>query len=155
MITLQSIKQKHDEISNMIAAFESYTEKKLHYPAISIELERGEKSAGLVLGKDGDPDYFLILLPDDKDDLNWQDANTWAKQQGGEKEASLPTRREQSILFGNLKEEFEERCYWSSEQHASDSDYAWYQYFGDGIQYYTSKSFTVRARAVRRILIIQ
>jgi hypothetical protein len=155
MITLQSIKQKQDEIVNMISVFETYKEQKLHYPAISIELEAGEKNAGIVLGKDGNPDYFLILLPDDKDDINWQDANTWAKKQGGEKEASLPTRREQSILFGNLKEDFEDRAYWSSEQHASRSDYAWYQTFNLGYQYCSYKSTTMRARAVRRILIIQ
>jgi hypothetical protein len=155
MITLQNIKQKQDEISNMIAAFESYTEQKLYYPEINIDLQPGEKNAGIVLGKEGEPDYFLILLPDDKNDINWQDANTWAKQQSGEKEASLPTRREQSILFGNLKEEFEERAYWSSEQHASVSCCAWYQDFINGLQIYNLKSYNMRARAVRRILIIQ
>lgn len=155
MITLKSIKQKHEEIGAMIAAFESYKEEKITYPAITLELDAGEKNAGIVLGKEGEADYFLILLPDTKKDINWQDAVTWAKQQGGEKEASLPTRREQSILFGNLKEEFEEYAYWSSEQHASGSDYAWGQDFGNGNQNYDGKSNGMRARAVRRILIIQ
>ena len=48
-------------------------------------------------------------------------------------------------------EAFEEGSYWSSTQHASDSDYAWYQYFGLG---YQSSNYTydeLRARAGRRL----
>ncbi len=69
MITLQSIKQKHEEISSMIAVFENYAAQKLHYPAISIDLNPGEKCAGIMLGKNGEPDYFLILLPEHKEDI--------------------------------------------------------------------------------------
>lgn len=155
MITLESIKQKQDEVSAMIAAFESYAVEKISYPAITLDLQPGEKNAGIVLGKDGDLDYFLILLPDGKDDINWKNANTWAKQQGGEKEAGLPTRREQAVLFGNLKEEFGQGYYWSSEQHASHSDSAWSQNFTDGYQLFITKSSIMRARAVRRILVIK
>ncbi len=43
--------------------------------------------------------------------------------------------------------------YWSSSQHAAYSDYAWLQYFGNGLQNYGHKSTTCRARAVRRIKI--
>ena len=41
--------------------------------------------------------------------------------------------------------------YWSSTQHASDSDLAWVQYFNNGYQYDLRKSFAGRARAVRRL----
>ena len=113
-------------------------------------LKKGEEYAGIILGKNGEPDYHLILLPGDKDSVNWQQANEFAQKAGGE----LPTRREQSLLYANLKEEFEERWYWSGEQHASYSGSAWYQGFYYGSQLSTHKSLTLRARAVRRSLII-
>jgi hypothetical protein len=48
-------------------------------------------------------------------------------------------------------EAFERDWYWTSTQHASHSDYAWYQTFSYGNQYYDLKNSTGRARAVRRI----
>ena len=153
MITLESIKQKQDEVAKMIAAFESYTTEKVSYPAVNIDLLPGEKYAGLILGKDGDSDYHLILLPEQIKDVKWDEAVKWAKKQGGEFDSQLPNRREQSLLFANLKEEFEEYAYWSSEQHASYSDYAWSQHFYVGHQYYWTKTNPLRARAVRRLAI--
>jgi hypothetical protein len=41
--------------------------------------------------------------------------------------------------------------YWSSTQHASYSDRAWGQYFGNGGQVNDPKSYAGRARAVRRL----
>jgi len=155
MITLQEIKQKQDEIGAMIAAFESYKDEKISFPATTLSLEPGEKNAGLILGKDGEPDYFLILLPDTAADINWNDAVKWAKKLNSKHESSLPNRREQSLLFANLKDDFEERAYWSSDQHASSSDCAWYQSFGSGYQNYWTKDDQFQARAVRRILVIQ
>lgn len=46
---------------------------------------------------------------------------------------------------------FEEDWYWSSTQHASSSDYAWYQGFSYGYQLTSFKSYECRARAVRRL----
>lgn len=43
--------------------------------------------------------------------------------------------------------------YWSGEQHASSSDYAWIHDFDDGNQYDLNKSLEGRARAVRRLVI--
>jgi hypothetical protein len=40
--------------------------------------------------------------------------------------------------------------YWSSTQHVSDSDYAWYQFFSYGNQDDDTKDCNFRARAVRR-----
>ena len=73
--------------------------------SIAEHLKAGELYAGIILGKDGQPDHHLILLPGEPAKrLSWDRAVKWATKNGGE----LPTRREQSLLFANLKEEFEE-----------------------------------------------
>ncbi|MBK8772286.1 MAG: DUF1566 domain-containing protein [Rhizobiales bacterium] len=113
------------------------------------ELQEGEIYAGIVLGKDGDKDHHLIVLPGAANDLTWKKAVEWATERGGE----LPTRREQAILYGNLPESFEKDWYWSAEQHASYSDYAWFQYFHYGNQDYSIKDLKLRVRAVRRVAI--
>ena len=113
---------------------------------ITANLKTGELYAGLILGKDGSKDYHLILLPDQANDVNWAAAMAWAKTVGGE----LPTRREQSLLFANLKDRFEPRLYWSCEKYASDSGYAWCQSFLSGGQGNGHKRGKFRARAVRR-----
>ena len=110
------------------------------------ELNEGEKYAGIVL-KDGVPSHHLILLPGDKDDGNWPDAVEWAKERGGE----LPTKQEQSILYGNLPDEFQKDWYWSGTEYSSGN--AWYQYFDGGDQDDYCKDDYVRARAVRRLAI--
>jgi hypothetical protein len=50
-------------------------------------------------------------------------------------------------------EAFEDEAYWSSTQHAANADYAWYQYFDNGYQFSLNKSASLRARAVRRLII--
>ena len=114
-------------------------------------LQPGEVYAGIVLGKDGAPDHHLFLLPAKAEQLTWNKAIEWAQAQGG----NLPTRQEQAILYGNLKHEFERDWYWSCEQHAVDSDYAWMQSFGYGTQTSVRKANELRARAVRRLSIIE
>ncbi|NKI68912.1 DUF1566 domain-containing protein [Collimonas pratensis] len=109
----------------------------------------GETYAGLLLGKNGEPDQHIFLLPGQATDVTWQAALAFAKKIGGD----LPTRREQSLLFANLKEEFEARYYWSSEQHSVNSHYAWGQYFSSGFQLNNRKVYCFRARAVRRLAI--
>lgn len=112
-------------------------------------LREGELYAGLLLGKDGAPDIHLVLLPGAAADVTWGQAKAFAVTAGGE----LPTRREQALLFANLKEEFEPRWYWSCEQHASSPSNAWLQYFYNGLQYNNRKSYEGRARAVRRLIL--
>jgi len=114
-------------------------------------LQAGEIYAGIVLGQNGEGDHHLFLLPAKTEPLNWEDAKTWAKSAGG----SLPTRSEQAILYGNLKNEFETTWHWSNEQDADGYAYAWLQNFNDGYQYCGLKSYKFRARAVRRLLIIE
>lgn len=150
-ITLDAIKVEHIKIADMIAAFEKQKEATvLQLPAVAINLKPGERYAGIVLGKDGVPDHHLILLPVKAEDVTWEQAKGFAKEAGGE----LPTRREQALLYANLKEEFEPQWYWSCEQHASHSNYAWTQYFNYGDQLYGLKASGFRARAVRRLVIL-
>lgn len=112
-------------------------------------LKNGELYAGLILGKNGEPDHHLILLPGEAESVNWEAAKKFAAKAGGE----LPTRREQSLLFANLKEEFQSNYYWSGEQHASNSDCAWCQNFNYNNQSLNHNFIKLRARAVRRLAI--
>ena len=109
----------------------------------------GELWAGIVLNEDGTPSHHVILMPGEAARIGWNKAIEWAKEIGGE----LPTRREQSLLFANLKSQFKGEWYWSGEQHAARSYSAWSQIFDDGGQDYSGKSFEARARAVRRLVI--
>jgi hypothetical protein len=112
-------------------------------------LKKGEVYAGLMLGKDGAPDHHLIALPGDAEGLTFEQAQAWAKKQGGE----LPTRREQRVLFANAKEAFQPTWYWSGELNASGTQYAWCQDFDCGGQHGGLIFTTCRARAVRRLII--
>jgi hypothetical protein len=115
-------------------------------------LKDGEIYAGLILGEAGQPDYHLALLPAKPEKiLNWSNALAWAASVGGD----LPTRNEQSLLFANCKTHFVAQWYWSNAQDAALPAYAWMQFFDDGNQYNDHKSYEYRARAVRRILIIE
>ena len=152
IITLESIKAEHAKLADLIAAFEKQQEPSaLYFPEATINLAPGEHYAGIITGKDGEPSYHLILLPGQADDITWEKAMEWASKQGGDSVASLPTRREQALLYANLKEEFEERAYWSCEAHESESGWAWYQFFSDGYQSFSSRLSALRARAVRRV----
>lgn len=112
-------------------------------------LKPGEIYVGIILDSGGD--YHLILLPCEANRVDWEYACAWAKVQGG----GLPTRREQSLLFANAKENFKTYWYWSGNQHAANSDYVWVQYFVNGSQINITKSLKGRARAVRRIYLEQ
>ena len=63
----------------------------------------------------------------------------------------LPSRREQSLLFANCKQHFQQEWYWSSEVHASGARYAWFQGFHFGCQGHYRTLSQLRARAVRRL----
>jgi hypothetical protein len=110
-------------------------------------LNAGEHYAGIVVAE-GKPTHHLVLLPGELAAVTWTKAKSWAEEQGGE----LPTRREQALLFANAPEQFKNDWYWSGEQHAADSDYAWYQGFNYGYQYDTVYN-KLRARSVRRLVI--
>ena len=109
-------------------------------------LNDGETYIGAIGDKNGDV-YHLILLPGDNDDASWHDAMNWAKSVGGD----LPNRIEQAMLYAYHQKAFERDWYWSCEQPAADSDYAWSQDFVNGYQLYSSFTYELRARAVRRL----
>ena len=147
-ITLEYIKSEHAKVAEMITAFEAQNKTRfLMFGEQTISLNPGEEYAGIIIGKDGAQGHHLILIPGEVENIDWNNANTWAAKAGGE----LPTRREQSLLFANLKEQFKGAYYWSGEQHASDSACAWSQYFIYGTQTSNDKSAGLRARAVRRL----
>jgi hypothetical protein len=91
----------------------------------------------------------LVLLEGENESCTWKEALAWAEEQGG----VLPSRFDQLVLLKNLKSEFQEAWYWSSEQLAGDESYAWYQDFYYGNQDWSHVSGHYRARAVRRLAI--
>jgi hypothetical protein len=111
------------------------------------DLAKGEAYAGVIIGPKNMPTHHLVLLPGEKESVTWKDAGAWAKKQGGE----LPTRKEQALLFANAGQHFQPRWYWSSEQHAERSEYAWMQTFDNGSQFSNGQGYKYRARAVRRV----
>ena len=117
------------------------------YMQLRETLKEGEHYAGVILGKDGAPDYHLILLPGDAADVSWPGALDWAGTLGG----ALPTRRELSLLFANLREQFEREWYWSSEPHETRAQLVWGENFASGIQTVYGRPYRGHARAVRRM----
>ena len=148
-ITLEDLQARHAELGKLIDSFKAALPAILHIPGTDIELGQGERYAGLVLNDQGKPSHHLVLLPGDAEDLTWEQAQAWAAEQGGE----LPTRAEQSLLFANLKGEFQGAYYWSGQAHETNSSWAWYQYFYYGGQSTNRKDDEFRARAVRRLVI--
>ena len=112
------------------------------------ELADGETYIGCIGDALGNL-HHVILLPGDNDDATHESQLEWAKSIGG----GLPTRIEQAMLYANLKEEFEERAYWSCEAHESESGWAWCQDFRYGDQLISDRDYDLRARAVRRLAI--
>lgn len=107
-------------------------------------LEAGETYVATLFDAANGKGYHLILLPGDNANANWEEQTAWAHSIGGE----LPTRVEQSLLFAQCKSLFKEEAYWSDD--SPESGWAWFQYFGDGIQGSYDRYYELRARAVRR-----
>jgi len=111
-------------------------------------LKKGELYVGGTIDAGGKVTH-TILLPGEKAAINWKDALAWAKKEGGD----LPNRIEQAMLWTHHAGKFQKRYYWSNEQYADGSDYAWGQGFGYGGQDYWRKVSKFMARAVRRVTI--
>jgi hypothetical protein len=125
----------------------------------TIWVGEGGVYAGIVRGQDGAPDYHLIHATDEHEltSVNWRQATDKASARiEGFIDWSLPDRREVRLLYINSPDSFDtDGWYWTSTQHAADPDYAWVQDFSFGYQGDDRKSSEYRARAVRRILIIE
>jgi hypothetical protein len=117
------------------------------YLRIQEMLREGESYAGLILGKNGESDYHLVLMPDEAVDVSWPSATEWAVG----REGILPNRRELALLFANQREQFDRVWYWSSEQHETRAQLVWGQNFASGIQTVYGRPFRGHARAVRRL----
>ncbi len=120
----------------------------INVAAVEIALRPGEHYAGAVLDKAGRVLHHLVLLPSRGEDLNWQAAQEWAKDAGGE----LPTRQEQALLFANCKTHLAPEWRWSSEAHETNASWAWFCDFDTGYQTNDYRSAELSAVAVRRIL---
>lgn len=116
---------------------------------------QGGKFIGICRGRDGAPDYLLIEHAEELPSGNWQACKDAAAalEVEGHKDFSLPDRAESALLYANAKDDHQRDWYWTSEEHASDSDYAWGQYFSFGGQGSDHKGGFSRARAVRRVVI--
>ena len=109
----------------------------------------GEIYVGTIVTPGEYGSYQLFLIPGEASGVNWEAAKKWASDQGGE----LPNRVESALLITTAKKHFQDEWYWTREQHAAHSDYAWGQDFGDGTQGIDGTSYEGRARAVRRLFI--
>jgi hypothetical protein len=121
--------------------------------------EAGGVYAGIMRGESGQPSYHLYHAPIEHEiaKTKWESAIEKAKTPiNGFSDWSLPNRREARLLSINSPDSFDkDGWYWTSAQHAGNADYAWVQVFTDGDQSLYRKSNEYRARAVRRVLIIQ
>ena len=121
----------------------------IDFKEIQDTLHDGELYAGLILGKDGGPDHHLVLLPGEAQEVSWSAAREWANGAGGE----LPSRRELSLLYANLREHFDRVWYWSCETQEPRAQLVWGQNFTSGIQTMYGRPFRGRARAIRRLIV--
>lgn len=112
-------------------------------PPIGVELDGGT-FAGITTKPDG-AHYAVFLLPEQGENLTWQQALAWADEQGGE----LPTRPVASMLFANVKDKLKPEWHWTSE--AYNASCAWLCTFDDGYIGTGRKSFGGCAVAVRLI----
>mgnify|MGYP001608181317 CR=1 FL=1 len=147
-VTLDAVKAKFAEANALLARLQEPAPETmvLVIPGAHIDLAPGELYAGTILSDGGSPMHHLVLLPDRAEKVTWDAAVEFAKKAGGE----LPTRREQSLLYANLKDQFEAAWYWSGEQYEINGSFAWTQIFGSGNQNNAHKSYEGRAVAVRR-----
>ena len=113
--------------------------------------------AGIMRGRDGAPDYHLLVgdAVETLKPIPWDKAMAAVKDMEGDghKDYTLPFRAEQALQFANVPELFESEWCWSCEQRAAGPVCAWVQRFGYGDQNDDRKSGDCRARAVRRLVI--
>ncbi len=135
-----------------------FTEKSLcDLPSFGSRIDgAGGHFAGIAPAPDGSGGlHILVLGPEGDIPMSWHDAMDFATslEIDGHHDFSLPTKAEQAILFGSVGSDFSRNWYWSCTQRAVSADYAWYQSFGSGYQYYNRKHYEFRARALRRLII--
>ena len=148
-VTLEDIRIAQQNLANMLTALAKQPPKIFTVSTAMPNMNPGERYVGAIISADGSISQHLILLPGDNDDASWQKQMDWAASIGGE----LPDRVEGALLFATMKDEFKPEWYWTREQHATGSAYAWMQDFLNGHQGTWLKGGHGRARAVRRVAI--
>jgi hypothetical protein len=136
------------------ALFQAWLEKNLlapKPPAVGLSIppaKEGEKYAGAIIRPDGNGHHiFRTAMNFDGKEANWKTAMTYAQEHGLE----LPDRPEGALLHSVMKDDLPSEWHWTREQHAGSGDFAWAQYFGNGIQYGNHKSTEFRVVLVRRV----
>ena len=151
-VTLEQVQAKQAELAALIARLTAPAAVPtiLQVPAATIELQPGERYAGVLLNDDCSVRAHLVLMAAKSDEkLIWQDAMDWAKGVGGE----LPSRQEMALLFANCRDHMEKDDWqWSRDTHESDASSAWYCFFTLGYVSFNRISYEGRARAVRRFI---
>ena len=62
-LTLDTVKAEQQRLADMIATLEAQARvQTFALPAAEITLQPGEHYAGIILGKEGEPSYHLILM---------------------------------------------------------------------------------------------
>lgn len=112
-------------------------------PALGEALDGGI-FAGITTTKEG-VHVAVVLLPARGEDLNWQAAQEWAKDAGGE----LPSRPVAALLFAHVKKHLLGGWHWTSE--SEGASWAWSCDFYDGYQFNDDRSAELSAVAVRQI----
>lgn len=128
-----------------------------------------EAEGGIYCGRlvdENDRVYALVVArrhEGEFDKMPWQSAalKAAALDLHDHTDWALPNRMEALAMFQRLHPVVKDTdeafatdyVYWTSAQHASDSDGAWCQGFDDGSQDYGRKDDSYRARAVRRVVL--
>lgn len=152
--TLRPVEKVITEVQQYRAELERLAKRmaRADLPAIGEQWQdQGGRFAGACPGRNGEPDYFLIVGPECDGLATWHRASEWAPTVvvGNHKDFKLPFRNELRLCFDRVRHLFQRDSYWSCEQHVSYSDFAWYQYFDYGGQDFWVKDLSLRARAVR------
>jgi len=87
------------------------------------------------------------VYPKDLGKFTWKDAKEACAALGDG--WRLPTREELHLMWLNKDDSFAAAIYWSSSE--INNNYAWYQYFDNGLQNYNGKANTYYVRAVRDV----
>ena len=110
------------------------------------ELKEGEIYIGAFINADGSG-HHTILLPGDYDDAPWKTHMARAAADN----ADLPNRAELVTMYEQFPEQFQKTWYWSNTTDRDGAEWAWFQHFHYGHQYFNDKDCELRARAVRRL----
>ncbi|BBB65877.1 hypothetical protein UNDYM_1624 [Undibacterium sp. YM2] len=98
---------------------------------------------------------YRNLKPTNEQNYCWRGDNPSSVPPGYAYSRNEPAQTTDSAFITGGAEAFEPEWYWTSTQNAGDPSYAWMQSFDGGDQYGYHKSYEYRARAVRRVLIIE